>query len=501
MKTNFSIPRRQNFRGILVVFLMDLVKRIKQNIYVFLPLLSSKIRENYLDYVLIGLVLLILLQLLYSYKSYLNFKFHIHEQRFFLRQGVFNFTDTDIPFDRIQNININQNLIQQLLNVVGLEIETAGQKAAEIKVKALSREVAIELKEILLKNGIENGTETEDQTENDVLETEISQKSTVLFHLNFVQLLKVGVSSNYFKGLGLVIFFISTLFQYIDDLFFSLFEINFEDTYLSQVQGTAGYILGFIIFLLAATFIVTIGRTVFKYYNLKVTKVDKDFEVEYGLLKRVNQVIKKKKAQVFEIEENPIKNLFSIKNVFISQASSQELNNKNKIGVIGISDENINILFNSLYDLSYPQQFVNFQSSMRLMFRLMMKYLVICLGIGLGLFLWQGLSISLIISITLLVILTYVAYKTVQKSHIGVNDDLIEIQSGAVHTNKRYIATHKVQSIAIKRNWFQQFNNHSDLIIYTASGSERINYLKYEEVLEVVNYLNFKVESSELGWI
>jgi putative membrane protein len=503
MKTDFSIPRRQNFRGILVVFLMDLFKRIKQNVYVFLPLLSSEIRENYLDIVLIVLVLLLLLQLLYSYKSYLNFKFHVHEERFFLRQGVLNFTDTDIPFDRIQNININQNLIQQLLNVVGLEIETAGQKSAEIKIKALSREDALELKEILLKNRVEKqiNSQIEEQDENESSKTETNKKLSILFNLDFFQLLKVGISSNYIKGLGLVLFFVSTIFQYLQEFFSNFYEINFENTYLSQSYETFAFVVGFTIFLLAATFIVTIGRTVFQYYDLKVTKVDKDYEVEYGLLKRINQVIKKSKVQVFEVEENPIKNLFKIKNVFISQASSQELQNKKKIGVVGISDENLNILFKSLFDLSYPQQFINIQSSMRLMFRLMIKYFVLCILIGLGTFLWIGLSYSLIFPLLLLGVFTFISYKAIQKSHIGVNENLIEIHSGAIHTNKKYIATHKVQSIAIKRNWFQQQNNHADLIIYTASGFEHINYLNYDEVVEVVNYLNFKVESSEMGWI
>src|SRR5690554_1675971 len=93
MKTDFTLPMRQDFRGILVIFMMDLFKNVKRNGYVFLPLLSSEVRENYLHYILLGLAFLLLLQLLYSYKSYLNFKFYIQGDRFFLRQGVFNFTE------------------------------------------------------------------------------------------------------------------------------------------------------------------------------------------------------------------------------------------------------------------------------------------------------------------------------------------------------------------------------------------------------------------------
>ncbi|PWH87212.1 PH domain-containing protein [Brumimicrobium oceani] len=519
MKTDFSIPRRQNLRGILVVFLMDLVKSLRQNIYVFLPLLSSNVRENHLGKVFIVLAVLLLLQMLYSYKSYLNFKFHVQNQRFLLKQGVFSFKDTDIPFDRIQNININQNLIQQMLNVVGVEIETAGQSTAEIKIKALSREVAMELKEELLKNetsirsenreiiensgNLENDLEDHLQSEADhkTQHNNLASKPSLLFNLNIWELLKVGISSNYLKGFGLVIFFISTIFQYLEEFFASFYKVDFENTYLTQLYQTFTFLVGFIIFLLIATFIVTVGRTVIKYYGLQVTKKDNDYEVEYGLLKRVNQIIKKNKAQVFEIEENPLKNLFQIKNVFISQASSQELRDKKKIGVIGISDANLNILFTSLFDLNYPQQFVNFKSSMRLMFRLSFAYVLLSSLIATALFFLQGWLFSLVILLMLFSVFGFIVYKTVRKSHIGVNENLIEVQSGSIHTNKKYIAVHKVQSISIQRNFFQQKNQHADLIIYTASGKERINYLKLEEVLLLVNYLNFKVEESELGWI
>ncbi|WP_107037584.1 PH domain-containing protein [Brumimicrobium mesophilum] len=507
MKTDFSIPRRQNLRGILVVFFMDLFKSLRQNFYVLLPLLSSKVRENYLGTVVIVVIVLLILQLLYSYKSYLNFKFHVQNQRFFLKQGVFNSTDTDIPFDRIQNININQNLIQKVLNVVGLEIETAGQKAAEIKIKALTEEVAIELKEVLLKKSTgdqfiaEGFVENSDVLENDPSASPIPQKSKVLFKLDFIQLLKVGISSNYFKGFGLVLLIISTLFQYLQDVFKNLFDVDFDEMYLSQIQGTFAFILSLIVLLLAATFVVTVGRTVFKYFDLKVTKVDHEYEVEHGLLKRVIQVIKKNKAQVFEIEENPIKNLFNIRNVFISQASSQDLNNKKKIGVIGITDQNMKILFNSIFDLSYPQTFIKINSSMRLIIRMMVANIIISASIGIAVYYLQGLILSLIVSIFMMIILIFISFSKVKKSHVGVNEDLIEIQSGSIHTNRKYIAVHKIQSIAIERNVFQQRNEHADLVIYTASGKERINYLKYEEVLKVSNYLNFKVENSGLGWI
>jgi putative membrane protein len=478
---------------------MDLVKRIRQNVYALLPLLSSNIRNNYLHFVILGFVLLLLLQLLYSYKSYLNFKFHIEGNRFFLRSGVFKFTDTDIPFDRIQNININQNLIQQMMNVVGFEIETAGQGSAEIKIKALSREDAVALKQMLLKNKTDQLAENEYEGDSTISLNDTAPEK--VFKLDIGRLLKVGLSANYLKGFGLVFVFIMTLFQYVEDIISNFYDVDVSDAYADRVDTSFGFFVALLVLIIAASFLVTVVSTIIRYFELKITKLKKDFEVEYGLFKRINQVIKKSKTQVFELETNPIKDLFKIKSVFISQASSEELNDKKKIGLVGLQENEVDILFRSLFDLEYKQKFIVSKSSMRLMFRLVSVYLIICFAAGFGLFFWLDNIYIISFPALLAGFLVFVAYKKVRKSYVGINENLILIHSGSIHTNKKYIATHKIQSLALKRNVFQQRNQHADLIIYTASGSERINYLKLEEALKIVNYLNYKVESSRLSWI
>lgn len=495
MKTDFSKPQRQELRGIVVIYFMTLLKRLRQNIYAFLPLLSENIRENYWQWVVLGVLLFLILQLLYSYKSYLNFKFYIKNEHFYLKHGVFKISDVEIPFDRIQNININQNLIQQMLNVVGVEIETAGQGDAEINIKALSKDNAIQLKNHLL----------EQKTEDEVEENEAAQskqtKPETIFKLDISRLLKVGLSSNYLKGLGLVIAFIVTLYQYIEDIFSNFIGEDFDENYLNQIPETLTFFAGFAIVILVLAFMVTVGSVVIKYFEMKVTKINKDFEVEYGLLKRINKVIKKDKTQVFEIVKNPIANLFKIKNLYVSQASSEELSTKNKIGLVGVTDKEIQILFQALFDQDYHQNFINKHSNFRLFLRLISRYLILVLGVGFGVSIGLGLVFGLSIGTFLLLLFGFISYKTYTKSSLDFNDNMLKINSGAIHTNYKYIALYKIQSMALSRNIFQQRNGYADLIIYTASGDERVSYLKYDEVLEVVNYLNYKVESSQLSWI
>ncbi len=496
MKTDFSVPQRQELRGIVVIYFMTLLKRLRQNIYALIPLLSENIRENYLHFVVLGFILLLVFQLIYSYKSYLNFTFYIKDGHFYLKHGVFKLSDIDIPFDRIQNININQNLLQQVLSVVGVEIETAGKSDAEISIKALRRDDAEALKNLLL----EQKQSENQQIDSEKTEPMLSRKRKPIFRLDIGRLFKVGLSSNYLKGFGLVFAFSMTLYQFITDTIKSFSGKELEKDYI-ELPNTLGYVLAFIGFILVISFIVTIASTVIKYFELKVHQLKHDFEVEYGLLKRINKVIKKEKTQVFEIIENPISKLFGIKTVYVSQASSNELNQKNKIGLVGVGTNEIQILFESLFGLQFSQEFFKTASNYRFCVRLILRYFLLAFAVFIGVSEFFSILSGIAVGISLLVLFAFLSYKRYQKSSVEINEDLIKINSGSIHTRFKYISIYKIQSVALLSNVFQQRNGHADLILYTASGSEKIQYIPKKDAQNILNFLTYKVESTEMSWI
>jgi putative membrane protein len=496
MKIDLSTPQRQDLRGIVVIYFMTVLKQIRHNIYALIPLLNGNIRENYLHFVVIGFLVLLVLQLLYSYKSYLNFTFYIKDGHFYLKHGVFKISDIDIPFDRIQNININQNLLQQILNVVGVEIETAGKSDAEINIKALSRDDAETLKDLLLEQ------KKTQQAVDDSVESEKTSptKSKAIFKLDISRLFKVGLSSNYLKGFGLIFAFTVTLYQYIRDILESFGKKDLENEYI-DLPSSFEYIIGFVVFILLMSFIVTVASTVIKYFELKVYQLKHDFEVEYGLFKRINKVIKKEKTQVFEIVQNPISDFFKIKSLFVSQASSSEVTAKNKIGLVGVSDAEIRILFSSLFDLPYDQKFIKTSSNYRFWTRLLIRYFILASAIGIGVSFPFTPFVGILTGISLMLPFSFIAYKRYRKSSVEVNEDLIKINSGSIHTRQKYISIYKIQSVALLQNIFQQQNRHADLILHTASGSEKIQYIELDDVQKILNFLSYKVESTQLSWI
>ena len=185
----FADFSKQSPKGIIVIYIKLLYKVLKVTWFLLFLFIQrfSKFSEQTLIYIYIGFALLLIFFLIRAYLLYKNFLFRIDENHFILKEGILKKKNTSISFDRIQNVNFKQNLIQQLINVYEVSIETAGSKDTEIAIKALTFEKAEALKKELsqVKKTIE------------VVE---DIKPKPLLKINFKELLKVSLTENHLKA-------------------------------------------------------------------------------------------------------------------------------------------------------------------------------------------------------------------------------------------------------------------------------------------------------------
>ncbi|MDE1798052.1 MAG: PH domain-containing protein [Candidatus Micrarchaeota archaeon] len=62
----------------------------------------------------------------YNHIEYMSFTYELTETEFIIRQGVFTRDTIVIPYNRIQNVNTHRTLLERLLGLASLQIETAG---------------------------------------------------------------------------------------------------------------------------------------------------------------------------------------------------------------------------------------------------------------------------------------------------------------------------------------------------------------------------------------
>lgn len=70
---------------------------------------------------------------IYFYLSYKNFSFVIDDEKITTYTGILSKTTKTIPFNNIQNIEINNGIISRLFNVAGFNIWTSSPSQIEIR--------------------------------------------------------------------------------------------------------------------------------------------------------------------------------------------------------------------------------------------------------------------------------------------------------------------------------------------------------------------------------
>ena len=495
----FETPQRQSLKGVFVLFFTGLLKNIRQNFVVLiLPFINEKIRTDYLGIFLLIIGILIILQFLYSYKSYLNYRFYIKKDALCLDYGVFKKSNFEIPFYRIQNINIEQSLIQRSLGVVGIKIETAGANNAEVNVKALSEDKANALKRRL----VEIKESLNDSETNSELNDETKREDTYkLLQLDFIKLIKVGVSSNFFKGIGIIFIVLTSTYDILSDLFNFFYDDSLNDEIYQSIPKTLSFTIFIILFILILGFIITLFSVVFKYFNLRVTHRDEGFQVKYGLLKRENKFIKTKKTQIIERETNPVKNLFQISNVYVSQASSSRVNQRQKIGIVGVDDQQFSKIFHTLFKNEIDQEFDTAQTNFRYLIRLVRLQLLMAGVFGLPAYFTISPVIGSIIAFVVFIIVGLINYLTVIKSYVAYNPLFFKIGSGSIHTKLSYIPTYKIQSITISQSIIQRKSKLADLFINTAAGSKKVNFISYDKAVAIMNRTHYDLHQAREEWM
>lgn len=188
---DLSKPMRQSPLGI-VMFAIVATRKLARAIWPLILVYAVKnnsLPEQVKFYIYLALGFVILLLITHGILTYFYFYFHIENDEFIVNKGYLKKVKLAIPLERIQTINIKQNIAQQILKLVSLEIDTAGSSGKELKIIALKKPFAEEIQKFLTIK------ETPEISENIVNEEE----TKTILKLDIGDLIKVGITENHLR--------------------------------------------------------------------------------------------------------------------------------------------------------------------------------------------------------------------------------------------------------------------------------------------------------------
>ncbi|MFA5217865.1 MAG: PH domain-containing protein [Bacteroidales bacterium] len=492
-KIDFSRPQRQSAKGLVLIFLQEGRKLIKT----FWPVLvaivfTNKTRNRWLEvaaFLLTGLVLTLIHTILY----YLTFKFHIENGQFILRKGYIKRKTLTIPFDRIQNVNTRQSILQQVFGVMSLEIDTAGTDQKELKINSLKTNVATQLA-LLLGNALETRT---DKTEEEDMPVKPSEE--LLLKLKISDLLRIGISQNHIKTAILLFVFGIQFYYQIEDYFKEQAQKYANElwTFLSHSGLTILIILlvGFLLFSLLFSMV----RTAVLFYDLRFYRISQSYRIVSGLLTRKNLLLPFRKIQDLNWETGPVKRLFGIYKVVIHQASGG-ITPENKFPEVpGCLINHIETIRKDLFGADQLLDQPLIYSSSYYWRRTWLRYgwIPALLATPLLLLNWHYVFILILWVVYILIH----SRLMIGKSYFQITNQQILVSSGAFSHRFKQMDLSKVQHVEFRQGVFIKKRGLATLVIGNAASTMRLPFIDAGIARRLHDYLLYYAETSTSEWI
>lgn len=503
---NLHEPQRQSLVGVAVIFFKNL--RIAANIFLSVILVQFGTDVSFfglglkeVGFIIAGLFLII------SYLQYRRFYFYVVDDKFIMEKGLLSRDRITIPFDRIQTVNLNQNIIQQVLGVMAVKVDTAGSSEKELEISALPKIYARQLQEFLIEKKKETSGETVEENFGDTLEdtsestaTSGTKSNSALVKLSIRDLLLIGLTENHLKT-GLLVFAVINgyIWQY-EEYLLKPFEPFLEEQANTIMASWLILLPLAVLFFLAVSVLISMIQTALKYFNLEFFVDHKGVQMVSGLLKRAEYQIPINKIQYLKWKSNPLRKLIGLRTLAVKQASPEDVSGSSGVvRVPGCRDEQLRVVMDTFYPQALEGSYTTYRPAtlLRLQHTIYFAIIPSLMITALG---WFGWIFSLGAVVYLPIALIFIKRYFYSVSMM-VSAEMLILKKGWVFPTRVAMPLYKLQNVQLTQSVFQKKRNLASLTLHTAAGTEAFKHIPYQEALELFDYLLYKIEVEDRGWM
>lgn len=500
MKFDFSIPQRQSKLGILVLFLFTLQKIIRISI-AMIVVFAMNMDKFFGKLIWLG-ISIFTISVIVTFIRYYYFTFQIDykSKELIIQKGFLKKSRISIQLHKIQQINLNQNLLHKIFQLYEINVDTAGSGKKEVEIKVVSSYIAIQLKETIERL---NETETVDVVSN---EESIQSTDSKTIKIGFFTLIKTGITSRYVETFGWLFLVLNTLWEngrqiHIEDKI----DTDSIESYFDFNSVLLSVIIGFV-FIFILIIAINLVRTIVRYFDFSITRTKHSLLLTYGLITTRNTIINPIKVQLIKISQNYFQEKLDIRNLRVEQASSEansKEKKKDKIEVPGCSEVVKNQILDFVYNKEITNQEVYFPSVrkfwIRFIFMIVLPIIVVLsLNSVVHFLLWSKLYLF---TSLYLVIGTLSCWRLYKNYKLMVTPEFIMVQSGFWDIDTAIIEPYKIQAIKTNQFFWQKRLNIGSVYLYTAGGTISFTTGFYNQISQLSNNWLYQVETSTKKWM
>lgn len=277
---------------------------LKDNIITIIVLLV--VGGSNAQYTVAGLLIFTVLLLIWGVVSWYRFTYQVQDGELHIKQGVFVRKDLYMSGERIQVVDITAGVIQRLFGLVALDVKTAGSKAEEAKISALTRTQAEKIKSLLMEAKKQEG---EQEAEDEEVQEDVHKLSTRDL------IIAASTSGSFGVALSIIGTILSQVEQVIPEEQMARY---FEQAIPSSV--TAVMVVSIIVLVIGISWLISFIGTIIKYFDFTL-RVQKDqLIVRYGLFEQKQLTVPFNRIQAVQIKEGIFRQPFGYATLIIESA-------------------------------------------------------------------------------------------------------------------------------------------------------------------------------------
>ncbi|WP_135662919.1 PH domain-containing protein [Halorhabdus rudnickae] len=382
-----------------------------------------------------------------------RFRYELTEDTFDIQSGVFSRRDREIPYYRVQNVDIRQNVIQRLLGIAEVRLETAGGGQTEATLEYVSRQEAERLQSEISRRKRAEEPEGDSTDE---------QESTTLFAITPRELGILGFVSMDLRLVPLVLVALSvfgpaaiaSVLPDVDQLFL-----------IGPLVG-----LGTIVALAIVSGIVSM----LQYYDFELHSVGEEYRYERGLIQRYSGSIPVEKVQTVSIRENVLARWLGYASLTIETAgyAPGQGSGARSQSAIPIAERDRVI---SLAQSIEPFGDVTFERPpKRARERYAVRYLLVALAVIAGAYavtLVPDISGPWYLAAVVLVPVPIAAHLKWRNRGYVLGEDYVITRNGFWSRRITVVPNYRVQTVISSRTIFQRRRHLASVVVDTAGSS------------------------------
>ncbi|RQG97594.1 PH domain-containing protein [Natrarchaeobius oligotrophus] len=301
----------------------------------------------------------------YALAYYYRFEYGMTSDTFDVQSGVFSRRSREIPYGRIQNVDIARGVVQRLLGLAVVSIETAGGGSTEAALRFVSEGEANRLQRQIRKRtaevkgrqreprpsaadestttdeepveprpdkptsprGADRGREVADEIgpaeSSEASGYEVDRRREQrLFDLRSRELLLYAFTSFRPAAVAAVLFLFFLATDTILEYFVAIAQpVGGPEDLETGTTGSYG-VLTLVSFVngLVITYLLSVAYTFATYFGFRLSRADEDFVYERGLLQRYSGSIPAEKVQSVTVTDNPAQRLIGYAGLWVETA-------------------------------------------------------------------------------------------------------------------------------------------------------------------------------------